>query len=595
MVVLGLTLNHDASICVIVDGKIVSAISRERLCREKKARYIREYTLQYVLEEAGLTIDDVDYVALSYWFQNLQEWATEGEQFKIYVDETDAWIFSSNFNNEGKIHWDKKAPKYVEGKGYQILQDIVTLTEPTTIRPFDSVPIKMDLFGRTIPGWFVSHHHAHAASAFYTTNYEKAAVLTMDATDANPYTTSLACYGYGNKLETLYYPGLTIGHAYSLFTELLGIGLGIFKAGSTMGLAPYGKVNPDIIKDIDKYSKTFWERTEKIDDWRWVYQLFMKTTGKMVWNPNPEFPLDFEDGFIAEYFTKETSDSQEAMDAAATIQYVFEETVFRFLRKLHEDTKGFNNDTVCLAGGSFLNCTTNGKIHKNTPFKNVSPYPGAGDDGLSIGAGLFVTHHILDVPRSNKTVPEVVYTGKEYKTPTGGVPLDMNFVAKSIHEGKVVAWFQGGSEFGPRALGNRSFLANPTLPEMRDYINFQIKNREWYRPFAPAVCLEDVNKYFDIEGESPYMLKICNVITNKLPSVTHVDGTARVQTVRKEDNPKFYEILREFEKYSGVPVLLNTSLNLSDEPIVETPQDAIRLFERSKTDILVINDSMWVK
>jgi carbamoyltransferase len=595
MVVLGLSLNHDASVCVIIDGKIVSAISRERLCRQKKARFIREYTIKYVLDEAGITIDDVDYVALSYWFRNIEDWATDGEKFKLYVDKKNSWIFSNCHHQDGQISWVGESPNFIEGKGYDIQQDIISLVDPLTIRPFDSVPIKMDLFGKTIEGWFISHHHAHAASSFYTTNFEKAAVLTMDATDANPNFCSLACYGFGNKLETLYYPGLQIGHAYNLFTELLGIGDGIYKAGSTMGLAAFGKVNPDIIKSLDKYTKTFWERTEKIDDWRWIYQLFMKTTGKMIWNYNPESPLVYEDKFKVEFFNKDTSYSRETMDAAATIQYIFEQTVFRALNKLHDDTQGFNNDTICLAGGSFLNCTTNGKIHKNTPFKNVSPYPGSGDEGLSIGAALFVTHHILDIPRKFKTVPEVVYTGKEYETPVGGSPINLEYVAKSLNEGKVVAWFQGGSEFGPRALGNRSFLANPKLPEMKDYLNFQIKNREWYRPFAPAVCYEDVSKYFDIAGESPYMLKICNVITDKLPSVTHVDGTARVQTVKKEDNPKFYEILREFEKFSGVPVLLNTSLNLSDEPIVETPEDALNLFNRSKTDILVINDSMWIK
>ena len=250
---------------------------------------------------------------------------------------------------------------------------------------------------------------------------------------------------------------------------------------------------------------------------------------------------------------------------------------------------------MCLAGGAFLNCTTNGKLVKNTPFKNISPYPGSGDDGLSVGCALYVSHHILDVERVKMTYSDVVYTGGEYNTPEGGMTLDMDYVAQEINNGKVVAWFQGRSEFGPRALGNRSFLANPKIPTMKDYINSEIKNREWFRPFAPAVCVENVNEYFDIEGESPYMLKICNVISNKLPSVTHVDGTARVQTVRYEDNPKFYELLRNFERYSDVPVLLNTSLNLSDEPIVETPEDALRLFHRSKTDILVINNSMWVK
>jgi carbamoyltransferase len=310
---------------------------------------------------------------------------------------------------------------------------------------------------------------------------------------------------------------------------------------------------------------------------------------------NVQFPEAFYNEYVCDYFLKNGADCKDGIDAAATIQYIFEETMFRFINKLYEDTKKINDGNLCLAGGSFLNCTTNGKIHQRTPFQNVFPYPGASDDGLSVGSALFVTHHILDIPRQIKSVSEVVYTGKKYETPDGGIPLDLEFVAKSIDDGKLIAWFQGGSEFGPRAIGNRSFLANPTSPTMRDYINYQIKKREWYRPFAPAVCLEDVEKYFDLKGESPYMLKVCNVLTNKLPAVTHVDNSARVQTVKQSDNPKFYELLRTFEKYSGFPILLNTSLNLSDEPIVETPNDAIKLFYRSKTDILVINNSMWVK
>jgi len=321
----------------------------------------------------------------------------------------------------------------------------------------------------------------------------------------------------------------------------------------------------------------------------------MKVTGKVITHPHPQDPMMSDNFFGAEYFNKETSDSQEAMDAAATIQYIFEHTVFRFAQELFEETKTINGGNLCMAGGGFLNCTTNGKIEANTSFNTVSPYPGSGDDGLSVGCALYVSHNLLDVPRTEKTVGEVVYTGKTYPTPEGGKDLDLDFLGSQLNEGKVIAWMQGGSEFGPRALGHRSFIANPCLENTRDYINFDIKNREWFRPFAPAVCVEDVKDYFEFEGDSPYMLKICNVVSDKIPSVTHVDGTSRIQTVVREDNQDYYDLIRSFENYSGVPVILNTSLNLAGEPIVETPEDAFNLFNNCDVDILVINEKMWVK
>lgn len=595
MVVLGLSPNHDSSVALVVDGTIVSAISRERLSRVKKDRYITEDMVNYVLSEANLTINDIDYVGITYWFENRADWKSEFEDLRLYVPDEYIGIFSNEFIFDGVDHVTKSQPKYIDGKGWLIKEDLVLLSPPTTNRPQECVPINLDIFGRTIPGWFINHHHAHAASSYYTTNFDRAAIFTMDSTEADPYACSLFSYGYGNRLETLYYPGVNIAHAYSIFTEQMGLGPGLYKAGTTMGLAPYGKVNPDIIKDIDEYTKSYWERNEGGDDWRWVYRLFMKTTGRVITNPTPGFPKDSDNFFFTDYFSKETSDSQEAMDAAATIQYIFEQTVFRFAEKLYKETERYNGGNLCMAGGGFLNCTTNGKIEHNTSFTNVSPYPGSGDDGLSVGCALYVTHHILDIERRHKSVAEVVYTGKEYETPEGGEFIDYDVLANLLGEGKVIAWVQGGSEFGPRALGHRSFIANPCLPDMRDYINFDIKNREWFRPFAPAVCVEDVEDYFDFKGESPYMLKICDVISDKIPSVTHVDGTARIQTVSREDNPRYYDLIRAFEKVSGVPVILNTSLNLAGEPIVETPEDAFNLYNNCDVDVLVINEKMWIK
>jgi len=595
MIVLGISPNHDSSLCVVKDGKIIAALSRERLSRRKKDRYITRRMLNLVLDMADITLEQVDYVGITYWFENRMEWKTDLDELQIFVPDEQMFVFSSEYIAKGEHHHDKHELDYVEGLGYKIKEDLVFLNPPLSPRSFDFLRVNVQVSDRVIPGFFINHHVAHAASTFYTSNFDRSAIFTLDSTEANPYTSSYFGYGYGNKLETLYYPGVQVAHAYGMICELINLGPGLERAGVLMGLAPYGNVNLDVVKNINNYTQSWWERKDGGDDWRWVYKMFMDITGKVTYNSS-RYKAEYTDMQYTYDNRKEfQSDGQEAMDVAATIQYIFEQTVFKFANQLYEDTKKINGGNLCLAGGGFLNCTTNGKIHKNTPFENVSPFPGSGDDGLSVGCALYVSHHLLDIPRIKMTAKDVVYLGGEYETPEGGQPLDLEYLAKELERGKVVAWFQGRSEFGPRALGNRSFLANPKIPNMRDYINLEIKDREWFRPFAPAVCVENVNEYFDIEGESPYMLKICNVLTDNLPSITHVDGSARVQTVRKEDNPKFYSLLRGFEKYSGVPVLLNTSLNLSDEPIVETPEHAIRLFNRSKTDILVINDSMWVK
>jgi carbamoyltransferase len=595
MVVLGISPNHDSSLCVVRDGKILAAIARERFSRVKKDRFITNHMLNKLLWIAGVTIDDIDFVGITYWFQNRAEWKTELDDLQIFLPDHQAFVVGPEFVALGDHHLNKQQPYYHEGLGYELIEDLVFLNPPISPRSFDFCEVNVRVMGRVIPGYFVNHHVAHAASTFYTSNFEKSAIFTIDSTESNPYTSSYFGYGYKNRMETLYYPGVQVGHAYGMFTQLLGLGPGLQRAGVLMGLAAYGNVDPEVAKNIDDYTKSWWDRDDRGDDWRWVYRLFMKITGKVIYNPDPSTAKYTDENFVFDDFENFLSDGKEAQDVAATIQYIFEQTIFKFANKLYEDTDKINGGNLCLAGGSFLNCTTNGKIQRNTKFKNVSPYPGSGDDGLSVGCALYVSHHIKDVPRVQKSASDVVYLGGQYETPHGGQPLDLDFLSQEINDGKVVAWFQGRSEFGPRALGNRSFLANPKIPTMRDYINSEIKDREWFRPFAPAVCVENVNEYFDINGESPYMLKTCQVLVDYLPSVTHVDGSARVQTVRREDNPKFYDLLREFEKKSGVPILLNTSLNLRGEPIVETPEEAINLFYNSKTDILVINDSMWVK
>jgi carbamoyltransferase len=289
-------------------------------------------------------------------------------------------------------------------------------------------------------------------------------------------------------------------------------------------------------------------------------------------------------------------DKKEGMDAAASVQYIFEKTVLKFVDELYDITKEYNGGNLCLAGGSFLNCNANYKILKESKFDNIYIYPASGDDGLSAGAALYVFHHLKDNPKVEYKNSEIVYTGGEFKDDSIGVEYDKEVIAKMISESKIIAWYQGRSEFGPRALGNRSFIANPADPNMKDILNSRVKFREWFRPFAPSVIEEYCQDYFDIDVPSPFMLYTCPVKNKELvPSISHVDGTARVQTVNKEDNPRYYELIKEVEKYTSIPMVLNTSLNINGQPIVESIEEALDLFEQSDIDGIVINDRMLLK
>lgn len=586
MIVLGLSFCHDASACVIVDGQIKSAISRERLCRIKAAEYIRQPMLEYVLEKAGVTLDEIDYVAISYWINY-----DIGNIVKVFMKDEDLWIF-----DKPRFRLSKTQTPEDNYPGLTYLNfDLPSLVKPYLIEERASLVVKVEVLGKMFDGYIVDHHHAHAASTFFTSDFEKSAIFSYDSTDVNPYQNSLFCFGNQTAVESYSYPGMQAAFWYANITADVGYEPGAQKCGTLMGLASYGNVLPNIKSNIEQYKKSYWDREDRIEEYKFTHNLFADMTGFPAWDYNAAKLRPYNDDFQTDYLVDNKSDDKNTQNVAASMQYIFEENVYSYLNKLYEKTKGFNGDNLCLAGGGALNCTTNGKITQRTPFKKVHIYPAAGDDGISVGAALYVTHNIYNVPRVNHDFTELAYTGKEYPTPVGGEDLDLKFIAQSINDGKVVAWFQGGSEFGPRALGHRSFLANPTMKEMRDYINFEIKNREWFRPFAPVVCVEDYPRYFDLDDESPFMLKGCQVLTDELPAITHVDNSARPQTLHREHNPLLYDLLREFEKLSGHPVLLNTSLNLKGEPIVESTVDAMKLYDNSKVDILVINNSMWVR
>ncbi|MEE2961604.1 MAG: carbamoyltransferase C-terminal domain-containing protein [Myxococcota bacterium] len=539
--ILGFSLGHDGSVTAVKAGKPVCAISRERLTRTKHEQGVSEEQIHYVLDAADLSINDIGAVALCDYFP----W-----------EQTPLRLF------DAKTHEPINTP-LVSGSG----------DAPHCL-------YIAEILGRKIPAFVVTHHLAHAASAFYTSPFSQAACFTADASLSLPEHCSSFAYGIGHQLFQLYCPGFMLGNAYSNFTEFLGIGLGIEKAGSTMGLAPYGTVSEVAQKRWEEFGARYFQRNFETNDQSYI---------RYMWSQLAGLPPH-------QRLTKEESSGKVAQNIAASLQYIFERNLVKYGQELYRDTASYNQGNLCLAGGSFLNCNANMKIKEETSFERIHLFPACGDDGLCVGAALYTHHHILGNARETYKPREYMYLGKEHASDfKDGENYSPEKIAHLISEGGLVAWYQGKSEFGPRALGNRSLLGDPRRSNMREIINQKIKCREWFRPFAPVVLKEKAQDWFEMDFESPLMLFISQVKKpTKIPAVTHVDNSSRVQTIARSDNPRYYTLIEKFEEQTGVPILLNTSLNVNGEPIVETPKEAMRFFLNTKVDALVIGDQMWL-
>ena len=542
-VILGLNWGHDGAAAIVRDGRLVAATSLERITRRKKDIGISSELLRYVFELAGVQASDVSAIALA--------------------------AFIPSPNNPIRL--------YRKG-GEELTSPVFDLFGGET-----SFELEAQLEGRRIPAYFINHHIAHCAAAFFTSPFQRSACLSVDASMVRPEACSVMAYGEGNDLRYLRCPGIMIGNAYSIFTEKLGLGPGLTKAGTLMGLAPYGTPNPVALTRWREFGASYYERAFQESDPLFIQYMWSQISGEA---PHTQF-------------APAQSDSPKAMEIAASIQLVFEQTLLANAQRLCNDTKSFCEENICLGGGSFLNSETNMLIKRESGFKGMHLFPGCGDDGTAVGSALFVAHSIARHPRQQYTNADLAYLGRSYPTPgelTDAPIATPQGVAQLISEGKVVGLFQGRGEFGPRALGNRSLLADPRRGEMRDHINHTVKRREWFRPFAPSVMSEHRSEWFDIDSESPFMLLIAKVKQPDLiPAVSHVDGTARVQTVSRDDNRFFYEILAEFKAITGVPVLLNTSMNGNGEPLVESPQDALRFFHDGTIDAMVVNDRLLLR
>jgi carbamoyltransferase len=585
---------HDSAAALVVDGRIVAAAQEERFTRRKHDPEFPSRAVEYCLGEANLTPIDVDYVVFYEKplrkFERLLEtyFAFAPSGFSSFSMALPAWV-------KDKLFLGRSMRKALGGK----LQRPIIYTD---------------------------HHESHAASAFFPSPFEQAAILTLDG--VGEWSTTTMGVGTGNRValtDHLTFPH-SLGLLYSAFTYYCG-----FKVNSgeykLMGLAPYGRpVYQDLIYQhlLDvKADGSFW-----LDQSYFNYCQGLTMTG-------PRF-----DALFGGPARKPESDlEQRHMDLAASIQAVTEEVVLRMGRELHRRT---GQRKLVLAGGVALNCVANGRLLREGPFEDIWVQPAAGDAGGALGAALFTTHQLLDVPRpmyapdsqsgsllgpvfSTATIGE--FLGRSNTTPLRFDQEDalLDYVSALLADGKVVGWFHNRMEFGPRALGARSILGDPRSPRMQATMNLKIKFRESFRPFAPVVLKEQASSWFDIDDrhESPYMLLVApvrtehwcplsteqqelmardpdlrnrvNIPRSSIPAVTHVDYSARMQTVDSIRNRRFHDLIERFFARTGCPVLVNTSFNVRGEPIVCTPSDAYRCFMATEMDALVLEDYVVLK
>jgi carbamoyltransferase len=544
---------HDASACLIKDGVVIAAAQEERFNRDKYSPVFPIQSINFCLQQAGITSLDLDHIA---------------------------------FYEKMYLKFERTILSHVEGFPFTFKNFLETM--PLWLKDRLVVPlyIKDELtYNKKI--WFVKHHLSHAASSFFLSKFDEAAILTVDGVGEY----ASATYGYANGTQIdihkeISYPH-SLGLLYSIVTAFLGFR--VFSGeGKVMALAEFGK--PLYMNEFEKLIEVKEDGSFRINQ-----EYFSFNRGEKMHNEK----------FI-ELFGEERSEdgpiTQKHKDIAASLQKITEEIVLKMANHVHQVTKSKN---LCLAGGVFLNVTANSRILNETPFENVYIQPAAGDAGSAIGCALYLYHSIL---KNDKRTPlinsslgpsysnsqiEIILKNKRLKFTKTNSSLEMNQkLAQLLSEGKVVAWFQGRMEFGPRALGNRSILADPRSPTMKDWLNLTIKHREDFRPFGASVLREKVSEVFDFDHDSPYMLYVANFkkeYSESYPAVTHINGTSRIQTVTENENPKYYQLISEFYKLTGVPMVLNTSLN-DTEPIVCTPQSAIELFMRTKMEYLAIED-----
>lgn len=577
--------SHDAAAALVIDGELVAAAEEERFDRRKHSGAFPLRAMEYCLRQAGLrSFEELDLVC-------------------YYHSQERMWLPGMARANAPRME-SRLARALLRGTvhGMRAVHRGLRLDDERSLRTF----VERTGWAPRRNGYRVLWHHlAHAASSFYESPFERALTVVLDAQGESHSGTAFVGDGRQLRLIDEVFAPNSVGYLYQTITYFLG-----FETGDeykVMGLAPYG--------DPARY-RAFFDRIARSDA-RGRPALDVETLGWMIardglWPTSKLYPPRV----LAALGPPRGEDEpieQRHMDLAASLQEALERVVTRWLRALRDET-GIRN--LCLAGGVALNCTMNGKIARSGDFDATHVAPASHDAGTAAGAALYGYHAILGgSPRDHAARDTArrrakVYLGPEYRmmdvrhavremrhAVRATRPDDLaRAVAKAVADGKVVGFFQGRMEWGPRALGNRSILADARRADMKDVVNHAVKLREGFRPFAPAVLAEKADEWFDLTGlggESAHMLFTVPVREDKrgkIPSVTHVDGSARVQTVRRDDNPRFHEVLRAFHEMTGVPVIMNTSFNVKGEPIVMTPLDAIRCFLGTQIDLLVLDD-----
>jgi carbamoyltransferase len=575
---------HDAAAALLRDGRIVAAAQEERFTRRKHDPRFPSHAIEYCLEEGGTAADRLDYVVfydkpLQTFERLLLSYITVAPRgLRSWLEAMPLWLGK-------KLH----VPKLIERE----------------------IGFEGDVL-------FTEHHEAHAASAFYPSPYEEAAILTIDG--VGEWATASYGTGRGNEialLEELHFPD-SLGLLYSAFTYFTG-----FKVNSgeykLMGLAPYGRpvYRDRILNDlIDLKEDGSLRLNLDYFDFLGGLRMTNKRFDRLFDGP-PRKP--------------ETEITQREMDIAASVQSVTEEAVLRMMRHVHRET-GMRH--LCLAGGVALNCVANGRILREGPFEDIWIQPAAGDAGGALGAVLSVWHRYLGNERCVSPGCDSQagsYLGPSFSPDKVGAFLDgedypfhrlngeerNRIIAEQIAQGKIVGYMSGRMEFGPRALGARSILGDPRSVDTQSVMNLKIKYRESFRPFAPTVLEDRISDYFEIDRPSPYMLLVAGVREERrlpqpegdqismmerlktkrsdIPAVTHLDYSARIQSVNRDTKPDYYDVIRSFEEITGCPVIVNTSFNVRGEPIICTPEDAYRCFMRTEMDVLVIEDCILFK
>lgn len=580
MYILGISaFYHDSAACLVKDGEILSAAQEERFTRKKHDHNFPQKAIEFCLKDAGISAEQLDLIA--FYDKPFLKFERLLETYLAYAP-------------VGIKSFIKAMPLWIKEKLWMK----------------EMIKEKLGYTGKII---FPEHHESHAASAFYPSAYNKAAIITMDG--VGEWTTTSYGIGEGNEIQLfadIKFPH-SLGLLYSALTYYTG-----FKVNSgeykVMGLAPYGE---------PKYKKLIYDHLIDVKEdgsFRMNMEYFNYCQGLTMTNEK------FNKLFGGPPRIPETNLTQKQMDIARSLQEVTEEIVLKIGSHVYKETKSKN---LCLAGGVALNCVANGRLLREVPFENIWIQPAAGDAGGALGAALIGWYKYHNKPRtaadgkSDKQKGSYLgpqFTDEEIKSFVQSLNLSakkydedelIETTANLINSDKVIGWFDGKMEFGPRALGSRTIIGDARSPKMQATMNIKIKFREGFRPFAPSVLFEKVSEYFEIEKESPYMLLTAdvkkerripmtdeeqkkwgidklNVVRSDIPAVTHVDYSARLQTVHKETNPRYHKLISKFEEKTGCAVIINTSFNVRGEPIVCTPEDAYRCFMRTNMDYLVL-------